>query len=80
MTGLPGVKDINHLDKEACVLSSKSTGKLLCSRGRDQQLHLVDYARYAALMKGITLDLVSCAFKFLRNNVVQLILCGRTVM
>ena len=56
--GLKGVNEINHVDKEACVLISKSTRKLLCCGGRDQLLRVVDYAGGANVIKGVTLDLV----------------------
>ena len=65
-TEFQGMTETDHVNKEACVLISKSTRRLLCCDGRDQLLRLTEYARGAdgaagaAVRRGFTLDMVSC--------------------
>lgn len=56
-----GIKDTDHVNKDACVLISKATKQLLCCGGSGQLLRLVDYARGndgTAVRRGVVLDTV----------------------
>ena len=58
-----GIKDTDHVNKDACVLISKATRQLLCCAGPGQPLRVIDYARGAdgsAVRRGVVLDTVSC--------------------
>lgn len=57
-----GIKDTDHVNKDACVLISKATKQLLCCGGSSQMLCVVDYARGtdgSAVRRGVVLDTVS---------------------
>lgn len=56
-----GIKDTDHVNKDACVLISKATKQLLSCGSSDQLLHCVDYARGNdgdAVRRGVVLDTV----------------------
>ena len=61
---IKGITETDHVNKEACVLISKSSRRLLCCGGRDQLLRLADYARGAdgdAVRRAVVLDMVICS-------------------